>query len=40
MCDVLIHEYAGVRLNRVWKVVERDIPDLKNKIEAIWKELE
>ena len=32
MRDVLIHQYSGVKLNRVWKVVEKDLPDLKIKI--------
>lgn len=32
MRDILIHQYSGVKLERVWIVVKRDIPDLKNKI--------
>ena len=39
MRDVLIHEYAGVLLDRVWQAVERDLPDLKSKIETVSKEL-
>ena len=30
MRDVLIHEYSGVNLNRVWKVAKEDIFDLRN----------
>jgi uncharacterized protein with HEPN domain len=33
--DVLIHQYEGVGLDQVWKVVEKDLPILKNSIQAI-----
>jgi uncharacterized protein with HEPN domain len=39
MRDILIHEYFGVNLVRVWKVVEEDIFDLKNKLLKIKNEL-
>jgi len=29
MRDVLIHNYFGVQLDRVWQVVERDLPPLE-----------
>ncbi|MBI2560452.1 MAG: DUF86 domain-containing protein [Planctomycetes bacterium] len=32
MRDVVIHEYFGVKLKRVWDVVKKDLPDLKQKI--------
>ena len=32
MRDVLTHEYFGVNLERVWKVVKEDVPDLKMKV--------
>lgn len=32
MRDVLIHEYAGVSIHRVWEVVTRDLPALKKVI--------
>ncbi len=32
MRDVVIHEYFGVSLKRVWNVVKKDLPDLKQKI--------
>lgn len=32
MRDILIHQYSGVKLERVWIVVKRDIPDLKGNI--------
>ncbi|MDO8517294.1 MAG: DUF86 domain-containing protein [Nanoarchaeota archaeon] len=33
--DKLIHHYFGVELERVWNVIEKDLPDLKKKIEKI-----
>ncbi len=27
--DVLVHEYFGVKPDRIWKVVSQDLPDLK-----------
>ena len=35
MRDKLIHAYFGVRLERVWEVVKRDIPNLKPKFERM-----
>lgn len=32
MRDVLIHEYFGVNLKRVWRVVNKDLPRLKKEI--------
>ena len=40
MRDVLIHGYLGVDLDLVWKVVEKDIPELKERIRRILDELE
>ncbi|MEW5760911.1 MAG: DUF86 domain-containing protein [Candidatus Thermoplasmatota archaeon] len=39
MRDVFIHEYFGVKLQRLWEVVKRDLPDLKQKIILIMKEI-
>ena len=39
MRNVLVHEYFGIDLDIVWRVVERELPDLRRKIEAILKEL-
>jgi len=33
--DVLIHEYFGVRMDRVWRVVEHRLPELKRLVESI-----
>lgn len=40
MRDILIHEYSGVDLKRVWKVVKEDLVDLKKSISEIIKKLE
>ena len=37
--DVLIHEYFGVSLKRVWRVIKIDLVDLKLQISRIWEEL-
>ena len=36
--NVLIHEYFGVDLRIVWRVVEKDLPSLKEKIRRILEE--
>lgn len=33
--DILIHQYEGVDLGRVWTVVERDLPRLRKAIESL-----
>lgn len=30
MRDVLIHEYFGVKIDRIWTTINSDIPELKN----------
>jgi uncharacterized protein with HEPN domain len=35
MRDTMIHRYFGVKLDLVWQVVEKDIPALQSRIEAI-----
>jgi uncharacterized protein with HEPN domain len=40
MRDRMIHEYFGVNLQIVWERVEQDIPDLKQKVQAILIKLE
>lgn len=32
MRDVLIHEYFGVDLDLVWEILNKDLPNIKNKI--------
>ena len=36
--DVLTHEYFGVSIPRVWKVIIDDLPRLKEQIEKIMKD--
>ena len=33
--NVLVHDYLGISVARVWEIVERDLPALKAKILAI-----
>jgi uncharacterized protein with HEPN domain len=40
MRDRMIHEYFGVNLRIVWERVEQDVPDLKQKVQAILDALE
>lgn len=40
MRDKLIHDYFGVDIDAVWDTVEKDIPQLKNKIKNILKKQE
>jgi len=35
--DILIHDYMGVDVNEVWKIVERDLPILKSQISQLLK---
>ena len=35
MRDILIHEYFGVSMKRVWKVVKEDLPVLKSSIAVL-----
>jgi uncharacterized protein with HEPN domain len=39
MRDVLIHEYFGVIMERIWDTVKNDIPKLKKQISKILKSL-
>ncbi len=33
--NILVHEYFRVDLNTVWRIVERDLPELKRGVEKI-----
>ena len=37
--NVLVHDYLGVNLRRVWDVVQRDLPDLKAALQGMRDEL-
>lgn len=39
MRDVLIHEYFGVNLKRVWLITREDLPELKLKISRVWEDI-
>lgn len=32
MRDILIHQYSGVKLERIWMVIKKDLPTLKTNI--------
>jgi uncharacterized protein with HEPN domain len=38
MRDIIAHEYFGVKLERVWEVIKRDLPLLKEEIRRIMEE--
>jgi len=37
MWDIVIHEYFGVDMSRVWKLIREDMPPLKGQISALMK---
>lgn len=37
--DVLIHDYSGVDVDLVWKIIKKDIPKLKKQIKGLLKNL-
>ena len=37
--NVVVHDYLGIDLARVWDIVQRDLPELKHSVAAIMKEL-
>lgn len=40
MRDILIHDYLGIDLNTTWQVAQTEIPELKQKMSKIKKDLE
>jgi uncharacterized protein with HEPN domain len=36
--NVLVHDYLGINVIRVWEIVERDLPALKRAVEAMLRE--
>jgi uncharacterized protein with HEPN domain len=40
MRNVLIHDYFGIDLGEVWRVIEGDLPELKRKLERLADEAE
>lgn len=39
MRNVIAHEYFGIDLDEVWQVIEKDLPELKQKLNRICNEL-
>ncbi len=37
--NVLVHEYFGLKIDRVWNVIHKDLPKLKEQITILLKEL-
>lgn len=33
--NVLVHDYLGVDLGRIWEIIDREIADLESKVRAI-----
>ena len=33
--NVLVHDYLGIDLERIWEIVHRDVPDLKRAVLAM-----
>ncbi len=33
--NILVHEYFRIDLKAVWKIIERDLPELKNQVKDI-----
>jgi len=38
--NISIHEYFGVNLQLVWEIAKNDLPDLKERIQSIFEELQ
>ncbi len=37
--DILIHDYLKVNLNRVWGIIEQDLPQLNQTVEQVLQQL-
>lgn len=33
--NVLVHDYLGINLARVWEIIERELPRVKSKLETL-----
>ncbi len=33
--NILVHDYLGINVQRIWEIVEHDLPDLKAKVAKI-----
>jgi len=37
--NILVHVYLGIDLDEVWKIMQRDVPDLKRAIEDMLEDI-
>jgi uncharacterized protein with HEPN domain len=37
--NVLVHDYLGIRFDRIWEIVERDLPPFRAAVEAMLRNL-
>jgi uncharacterized protein with HEPN domain len=37
--NVLVHDYLGLDMDRIWVVTQRDVPELKKSVELMLREL-
>jgi uncharacterized protein with HEPN domain len=37
--NVVVHDYLGVNLNRVWEIVSADLPELRKEVESMIAEI-
>jgi len=37
--NILVHNYLGIDLDRIWRIVQEDVPQLKTAINAMLKEM-
>ena len=38
--NVLVHDYLGLNLSRIWQIIERDLTGLKKEVETVLREVE
>ena len=36
--NILVHDYLGIDMERVWEITQRDVPNLKQAISAMLRE--
>jgi len=37
--NVLVHDYLGLDMDRIWSVIQRDVPELKKAVDLMLREL-
>ena len=38
--NILVHDYLGIDIEKIWEITQRDIPELKQAISAMLKKLQ